>query len=217
MSLKDPGTDFDVNADSKVIGTTVDHLTDYLARYDKQLDKQIQRFYSERTIRYFRMSLDNETTYIASSCYVEYKKDISYEIDILFDKTGAITEAQCECPAGEGPDAHCKHVCTVVYGAITFAKKNEIKAEQTCTEKLQSFYKCKRILGSPLKFQNLEMPGADEITNIDFYPRPEHLRNAPAYQYHFRNTCLTFLGISEMSIVQTFEPANTLAVAHDHD
>jgi hypothetical protein len=28
MSLKDPGTDFDVNADSKVIGTTMDHLTD---------------------------------------------------------------------------------------------------------------------------------------------------------------------------------------------
>ena len=211
MSLKDPGTDFDVNADSKVIGTTMDHLTDYLARYDKQLDKQIQRFYSERTIRY------NETTYIASSCYVEHKNGISYEIDILFDKTGAITEAQCECPAGEGPDAHCKHVCTVVYGAITFAKKKEIKAEQTCTEKLQSFHKCKRILGSPLKSQNLELPGADEITIIDFYPRPEHLRNATAYQYHFRNTCLTFLGISEMPIGQTFEPANTLAVTHDHD
>ena len=61
-SLKDPGTYFDVNADSKVIGTIMEHLTDYLARYDKQLDKQIQRFYSERTIRYFRMSLHNETT-----------------------------------------------------------------------------------------------------------------------------------------------------------
>ena len=99
MRLKDPETYFDVNTDSRVIGTTLDHLTDYLARYDKQLDKQIQRFYSERTIRYFRMSLDNEAKYIASSCYVEYKKCISYEIDILFDITGAITEAQCECPA----------------------------------------------------------------------------------------------------------------------
>jgi hypothetical protein len=114
------------------------------------------------------MSLDNETTYIASSCYVEYKKGISYEIDILFDKTGAITEAQCECPAGEGPDAHCKHVCTVVYGAIMFTKNKEIKAEQTCTDNLQSFHKCKRFLGSPLRSQNLDMSGADEITNIDF-------------------------------------------------
>jgi hypothetical protein len=50
-SLKDPGTYFDVNADSKVIGTIMEHLTDYLARYDKQLDKQIQRFYSEIDVK----------------------------------------------------------------------------------------------------------------------------------------------------------------------
>ena len=72
-------------------------------------------------------------------------------------------------------------------------------------------------LGSPLKSQNLDMPGADEITNTDFDPRPEHLRNAPAYQDHFRNTCLSFPGISEMPIFLTFKPANTLVVAHDHD
>ena len=39
----------------------------------------------------------------------------------------------------------------------------------------------------------------------------------PGYQDHFRNTCLNFSGISEMPIIQSFEPANTLAVAHDHD
>jgi hypothetical protein len=59
--------------------------------------------------------------------------------------------------------------------------------------------------------------GADEFIKIDFNPRPEHLRNAPAYQDDFRNTCRSFPGISEMPIFQTFEPANTLAVAHDHD
>jgi hypothetical protein len=56
---------------------------------------------------------------------------------------------------------------------------------------------------------------ADEFTKIDFNPRPEHLRNAPAYQDDFRNTCRSFPGISEMPIFQTFAPANTLAVAHD--
>jgi hypothetical protein len=39
----------------------------------------------------------------------------------------------------------------------------------------------------------------------------------PGYQDYFRNTCLNFSGISEMPIIQTFEPANTLAVVHDHD
>jgi hypothetical protein len=57
---------------------------------------------------------------------------------------------------------------------------------------------------------------ADEFTKIDFNPRPEHLRNAPAYQDDFRNTCRSFPGISEMPIFQTFAPANTLAVALLH-
>jgi len=126
-------------------------------------------------------------------------------------------EAQCECPAGEGPYAHCKHVCIVMYGAIMFTKNKAINVEETCTQKLQSFHKCKRFLGSPLKTQSLNMPGADEFTNMEFDPRPQHLRNMPGYQDHFRNTCLNFSGISEMPIFQTFEPANTLAVAHDHD
>ncbi|CAC5390447.1 unnamed protein product [Mytilus coruscus] len=150
-------------------------------------DKQIQRFYNERTIHYFRLSFDCDNTYIASSCYAQYKKTISYEIDILLDKANTII-AQCEYPAGKGPNAHCKHVFTVMYGTIMFMEYKTVKVEETCTQKLQSFHKCKRFLGSPLKSQNLDMPGADEFTNMDFDPRTENLRNVPAYQDFFSNT-----------------------------
>ncbi|CAC5399358.1 unnamed protein product [Mytilus coruscus] len=98
-----------------------------------------------------------------------------------------------------------------------FTEYKTVKVEETCTQKLQSFHKCKRFLGSPLKSQNLDMPGADIFTNMNFDPRPENLRNVPAYQDFFRNTCLNFPGISEMPILKTFQPANTFAVAHDHD
>ena len=68
MSLPDPSTYFDVNADSAFTGTALDNLVDYLAQYNKELDKQtLQRFYNERTIRYFRLSHHNDNTYIASS------------------------------------------------------------------------------------------------------------------------------------------------------
>ena len=67
MNLPDPSTYFDVNADSAFTGTALDNLVDYLAQY-KELDKQtLQRFYNERTIRYFRLSHHNDNTYIASS------------------------------------------------------------------------------------------------------------------------------------------------------
>ena len=218
LSLPDPSTYFDVNADSALTGTALDNLVDYLAQYNKELDKQtVQRLYNERTIRYFRLSHQNDNTYIGSSCYAEYRKGISYDINLLIDKHGSVLEAQCECPAEGGPSAHCKHVCIVMYGAIMLTNNKAINVEETCTQKFQSFHKCKRFLGSPFKTLSLNMSGADEFTNMEFDPKPQHLRNMPGYQDHFRNTCLNFSGFSEMPIFQTFEPANALAVAHDHD
>jgi len=68
--MPNPSTYFDVNADSTFIGTTLDNLVDYLAQYNKELDKQtVQRFYYERTIRYFRLSRQVDNTYVASSSY----------------------------------------------------------------------------------------------------------------------------------------------------
>jgi len=61
------------------------------------------------------------------------------------------------------------------------------------------------------------MPSADEFTNMEVDPRPQHIRSMPGYQNHFRNTCLNLLGIYEIPISQTFESVNTFAEAHNHD
>jgi putative phage-type endonuclease len=163
------------------------------------------------------MSRKEDCIFIKSSCHAEMRKGVSYTVDIQLDSRGSVKETQCECAAGMGPAAHCKHVSTVLYGAVMFSKKLTIKTEETCTQKLQSFHKCKKFIGSPIKANALDMPGAAELTNIDFDPRPEQFRNAANYQDHFRNACLNFSGISKMPIFQTFEPANTKAIALDHD
>ena len=62
--------------------------------------------------------------------------------------------------------------------------------------------------------QSLNMPGAHEFTNMQFDPRPNHLRHLPGYQDYFNNICLNSSGISEMPISQTVEPANAFAVWH---
>jgi hypothetical protein len=97
-------------------------------------------------------------------------------------------------------------------GPLCLQKTKTINVEETYTQKLQSFHKCKRFLDSSLKAQSLNMTGAAEFTNMDFDPIPKHLRNMPGYQDHFRNTCLNFSCVSEMPISQTFEPVNTFAV-----
>ncbi|XP_045172918.2 uncharacterized protein LOC123534648 [Mercenaria mercenaria] len=217
MTLPDPTKYADVNSDSKFPKTELDSVHKYLAQHEKTLDNRIQRLYNEQFLRYFRMSPGQDVVYIKSSCHAEMKKGVCYTVDIELNSGGSVIEAQCECAAGMGPHAHCKHVCTVLYGAVMFSQKKTVKTEETCTQKLQSFHKCKKYLGSPLKADTLDMPGAAELTNIDFDPRPEQFRNSVSYQDHFRNACLNFPGISKMPIFQTFEPANTKAVALDHD
>ena len=98
-----------------------------------------------------------------------------------------------------------------------YQSKRDIKTEETCTQQLQNFHKCKKFTGSPLKSNNLDLAGADEFTNMNFDPRPERFRNNKGYLDHFRNVCLNFPGASKMPIYQIFEPSNMLAVAHDHD
>lgn len=91
MSLPDPLLYFDVNADSKFSGnTTLEKLISYLSKFDKQLDNKVKRLYNERTIRYFKLSSDNDCTYVASSCYAEYRKGISNENDLFLDNSGSI-------------------------------------------------------------------------------------------------------------------------------
>ena len=135
----------------------------------------------------------------------------------MIDKDGLILESQCDCCGGMGPTGHCKHICVVLYGAFMFATKKTVKVQETCTQKLQTFHRSKKFVGSPLKANQLNVPGADEFTNMTFDPRPTHFINNPGYQDFFRNTCLNFSEISTMPVFQLFPPANSYAVAKDHD
>ena len=208
----------DVNADTKFCDFSMDTVVHYLHQFDKELDiKTIQEFYDDTMLKYFRLASENEKMFVKSACQAEYIKCREYFIDIAIDKDGLIIESQCDCGGGMGPNGHCKHICVVLYGAYKFSQKKTIKVQETCTQKLQTFHRSKRFVGSPLKANQLNVPGADEITNVTFDPRPPHYRGNPGYQDFFRNTCLNFSGVSTMPVFQLFEPANALAIAKDHD
>ena len=80
-----------------------------------------------------------------------------------------------------GPDAHCKHVCAVLFACADFMKLGTYKTELTCTQKLQTFHRAKPHKGSPLKARQLDMPGCDEICNNENDPRPVEYRGNPGY------------------------------------
>ena len=123
MTIPDATTYADVNSDSNFPETELDHVHRYLPQHDKSLDERIHRLYNEKFLRYFRMSTVNDNVFIKSSCHAEMKKGVCYTIDIELNTGGSVLETQCECAAGMGPQAHCKHVCATLYGAAMFSKK----------------------------------------------------------------------------------------------
>ena len=73
------------------------------------------------------------------------KKSVTYKLDIAVDCDECIVESQCECAAGMGPNAHCKHVCCLLLALYNFSSSGEILTEETCTQRLQTFHCSKSI------------------------------------------------------------------------
>ena len=74
--------------------------------------------------------------YIKGNIWAEMSKSVSYTVDVCFDINMIVQEAQCECGAGQGPTAQCKHIACVLYALHMFDDKKEILSEQTCTQVL---------------------------------------------------------------------------------
>lgn len=57
------------------------------------------------------------------------------------DKTsGSPVNSHCECPAGKGPSATCKHIAAVMLMLENFLRNGEIMIKKSCTEGLQTFH-----------------------------------------------------------------------------
>jgi len=85
------------------------------------------------------------TVFVRGQVQAEMKKGVTYLVDIKLSQQGDIMECQCECAAGVGPSAHCKHVCAILYAVHDVTVNRNIKMKLTCTKKIQSFHKSKKI------------------------------------------------------------------------
>jgi hypothetical protein len=92
-------------------------------------------FLTCRFIRYIRIVRTAKKYYLAASVFAEMKKAVTYRVDVCVDEHSVIREAQCECGAGQGPSAHCKHVAAVLYGFHSFhTDGSHMFNEQTSTQ-----------------------------------------------------------------------------------
>ena len=87
-----------------------------------------------RFIRFLRSVADNDNVFVSSVVWAEMRKSTSYNVDVLINTDGVVQESQCECGAGQGPTAHCKHVAAVLYALTRFCQTGDVLTELTCTQ-----------------------------------------------------------------------------------
>jgi hypothetical protein len=179
----------DVHGATSIPRVKLSTVETYLHHFDTTLLPKVKEFYTDRFISYVRHAIEGELTYIHAKCFAEYKKGVSYFIDVSLDKNGIMKECQCDCPAGEGPDAHCKHIMTVLWALVSLSNSGSIITEETCTQRLQTFHKVKKLTGSPAKVHTLDM-GTDG--DFDFDPRPTEYVNNKGYPDFVKNMIINF-------------------------
>ena len=133
------------------------HCTTYLQAIGKSLDNKGVNLYKDRHLLSLRVAEENTNYYFRARFCAEMKKSVIYVVDIVLDISGAVVECQCECAVGMGPTEHCKHVCAQLYGLQQISMGNCGVLHETCTQKLQTFNKCKKFKGSPQKSSALNL------------------------------------------------------------
>jgi len=164
-------------------------VDNFLSLYDQTLRNKIIDLYHGHFLRTIRYSNWDSKTFVTGRVSAEMLKNCIYSVDLSLDVHGVVQESQCECTAGTGPNAHCKHVALVLY-ALSKASEG-ILTKETCTQTLQTFHQTKCYGGSPVKMQDLKTRSDGKVISIaTFDPRPVQLRMQAEYPDEFRNACL---------------------------
>lgn len=203
----------DLNTDATIPSIIHENVNFYLQAVNKQISKMSIDMYNDGYIDYIRVATDDNLVYFKAQCRAQMKARIAYIIDICVNELGQVQICQCECGAGMGPHAHCKHTCAVLFGLMKYSKTGEFKTVKTCTESLQTFHAVGKHKGSPLKVADLTLA---VNAQIDFDPRPAHFVHQTNYISYFHNHVINAQILHDTPIAQTLTPANPLAVLLDH-
>lgn len=169
------------------------------------------QLYETRHLLMARASVVGDNTFIKGYCR-KTMKSLQYEVDILITKNGNPEASQCECPAGSGTNALCKHVAVVLFGIENMVREKVLLLQEVCTQKLQQFHVPKiPYTGTPVRAEKFYR----RKRNLIFEPYTLRNIDRANYNIRFRNMILGFSN-SKMPLKQLYEPANPYALVNDH-
>jgi len=171
-------------------------------------------------------SSGRQSLWIRAKCLPQMKKDRIYKLLLSLNYNSFdIIHAQCECPAGKGPTATCKHIGALCYTFQNFCEHGMLPNFLTCTQKLQEWNRPRprkvdpipvvdirshqhAIRGTPLKRSR------NPRTPSEFDPRPLHMRSPDPDAVDRLRADLLLLG--QPSALLTILVPTVEKALHDH-
>ncbi|XP_065182559.1 uncharacterized protein LOC135813389 [Sycon ciliatum] len=97
--------------------------------------------YSKKYCRDGEVCLENGTVYFRGFCKAEMKTSMRYKIAMAMKREPSvrIIYASCECRAGIGPSASCKHIGAMCYGLEEFCRRGIFTGMTCSTSDLQAW------------------------------------------------------------------------------
>ncbi len=199
------------------------HLEEYLIQWqgrDKEILTEVRAMQHGKrmTSKVHGLShfSDKQHHYFSGATDAEMKKTVIYSIRFRLDANGEVQFSTCECAAGAGSNATCKHIVAALLVLIQFKKEGILEVEQSSTDVLQSFKKPKRTAQSPKKAQDM---GSQETDLNDDDPRPKKYRNRSGYQDEVNMLTVNYCSYTnrDSSWRYKFRKANIQQASKEHD
>lgn len=147
------------------------------------------------------------------------KKKVSYNFRVKMSTDGIMESATCECPAGAGPLATCKHIAALMIVLAHFSQTGILHIENTCTDTLQQFSRPRKLhTDSPVKIETFKKP-RNSTSSILCDIRPSQFRKRPGYRDFVRNSVINYVSAThdDVTIRYLYSKADLQAASHDHD
>ncbi len=157
---------------------TKSHLEQYII-YRQQNDKAANAdlsamkqgaLLSKEKVVGLSVACHEDAVFFCGAVEATMKKNLIYTVRFALDKHGEVQFSWCECPAGEGPTATCKHIVASLLVVLTLQNEGKMLVSSSCTDSLQSFHKPRKLSSAPVKAELL----GKGIENRDLFddPRP---------------------------------------------
>ncbi|XP_043232089.1 uncharacterized protein LOC122386699 [Amphibalanus amphitrite] len=83
-------------------------------------------------------STSDRNLFLRATVFAEMKKDVTYLVECRIQDS-EIRYTSCECTAGRGPHAICKHVAVLLYNLEQYERTDKWMMSKSCTDVAQSW------------------------------------------------------------------------------